>query len=94
VIRPTGIDAYIAQQPDEVQTRLETVRALIRKAAPGAVECISYGMPAYKIDGAIIPQTPHRTPRELSRGSKGSKNRAGHHPIPSVLSEWPQQGAL
>jgi uncharacterized protein YdhG (YjbR/CyaY superfamily) len=45
------VDAYIATFPSEVQTRLIQMRTIIQKAAPNAVENISYGMPAYKVNG-------------------------------------------
>ena len=45
------ISAYIADFPQEVQLLLEQVRMTIRQAAPEAVESISYGMPAYKLNG-------------------------------------------
>ena len=33
---------------------LKKIRAIVRKAAPGAVETISYRMPAFKLDGRIL----------------------------------------
>ena len=41
------IDEYIAQFPKETQKRLRKIRAVIRKAAPKAVEKISWGMPTF-----------------------------------------------
>jgi uncharacterized protein YdhG (YjbR/CyaY superfamily) len=51
---PTTIDAYIAGFPAEVQQRLQTVRRAILKAAPGAVEGISYRIPAFSLGGNFI----------------------------------------
>lgn len=51
---PETIDAYIAQFPPDIQARLEQVRATIRKAAPQAVETISYGMPAFKQHRVLV----------------------------------------
>jgi uncharacterized protein YdhG (YjbR/CyaY superfamily) len=48
------VSGYIAQFPAEVQDILETVRATIRKAAPEAVETISYRMPAFKMHGILV----------------------------------------
>ena len=42
---------YIAQFPEEVQIRLNQMRAIIRSTVPGAIESISYAMPAYKLSG-------------------------------------------
>jgi uncharacterized protein YdhG (YjbR/CyaY superfamily) len=51
--RPKNVDAYIAAAPKEVQGRLKELRAAIRKAAPGAEESISYGMPYYSYKGRL-----------------------------------------
>lgn len=46
-----NIDEYIADFPTETQAILEEIRATIKKSAPNADESISYGMPAYKLNG-------------------------------------------
>lgn len=51
---PDSIDAYIAPFPPEVRAILEKIRATIRKAAPKAEERISYKMPAFFQDGALV----------------------------------------
>ena len=48
---PISIDEYIASQPLEMQELLRKVKETIIKAAPGAVESISYAMPAFKFNG-------------------------------------------
>lgn len=48
---PVDINEYIASCPPEMQDLLRKVRAAISEAAPGAVESISYRMPAYKFNG-------------------------------------------
>jgi uncharacterized protein YdhG (YjbR/CyaY superfamily) len=45
------IDDYIKTFPEDVQAILEKIRQTIRKAAPEAVEAISYQMPAFKLNG-------------------------------------------
>jgi len=49
----TTVDAYIAAQPPERQSKLKQLRKIILKAAPKAEESISYGMPAYKLHGPL-----------------------------------------
>ena len=44
-------DGYIADFPKEVQVLLKQIRKTIKQAAPKAEESISYGMPAYKLNG-------------------------------------------
>lgn len=48
------IDVYIATYPAATQKQLKNIRAIIKKAAPGATEVISYGMPAYKQNGMLV----------------------------------------
>lgn len=49
-----NIDAYIAGFSKDVQRVLQQVRLTVRKAASGAEEVISYGMPAFKYNGKVI----------------------------------------
>jgi uncharacterized protein YdhG (YjbR/CyaY superfamily) len=51
---PTDVDEYISQAPEELQPRLQQLRATILAAAPGAKERISYGMPYYEYKGRLI----------------------------------------
>ncbi len=48
------IDEYIAQFPAEMQQILSTLRQVIRDAAPGAEEKISYQMPAFVLHGNLV----------------------------------------
>jgi uncharacterized protein YdhG (YjbR/CyaY superfamily) len=45
------IDDYIAAFPQNVQSRLQSIRRAIAKAAPKAEEAISYRIPAFKVNG-------------------------------------------
>lgn len=48
------IDDYIAGFPKDVQRLLRQVRATLRKAAPNAVERISYGIPTFSLSGRSV----------------------------------------
>ena len=48
------VDEYIEQFTGETRLRLEKMRRTIRRAAPKAVEVISYSMPAYRQDGILV----------------------------------------
>jgi len=48
------IDEYIAMFPAETQKILQELRATIHAAAPGAVEKISYQMPAFALKGNLV----------------------------------------
>jgi uncharacterized protein YdhG (YjbR/CyaY superfamily) len=59
---PRNIDEYIAGCPGPVREKLEELRTTIKKAAPGVEEKISYGMPAFNINGILVyfaAQTRH-----------------------------------
>ena len=50
----TTIDDYIKSVPKDVQSVLQGIRRTIRKAAPDAVETISYQMPTFKLNGKFL----------------------------------------
>ncbi len=52
--RPASIDAYLATVGDDRRATLEKLRATIRAIVPRAEECISYGMPAFRVDGVVV----------------------------------------
>jgi uncharacterized protein YdhG (YjbR/CyaY superfamily) len=52
--KPTTIDEYFAALGDEQRAALEKLRKSIRAAAPAAVECISYQLPAFRLDGKLL----------------------------------------
>lgn len=52
--KPTSPDEYLAALPDDKRTALERLRRTIRAAAPGAEECISYSLPAFRQNGPLV----------------------------------------
>ena len=51
-IKPGGIGKYIAGSPKSAQKKLAEIRAVIRTAAPDAIETVSYfGIPGYSYEG-------------------------------------------
>jgi len=98
--KPENVDDYIAGCSTEVQPILQKIRALIHEAAPDAAEKISYGMPAYTLNGgllsfaawknhiAIYPRTAGMTRLpELAElgGTKGSIHFPLNAPVPFEL---------
>lgn len=65
------IDEYIGTFPRDIQSLLERMRQTIRKAAPEAVEAISYQMPTYKFNGKNLVHFA------------AWKNHIGFYPTPS-----------
>jgi uncharacterized protein YdhG (YjbR/CyaY superfamily) len=52
--KPTTVDEYLAQFPDEARTILEKVREAVRTAVPDAEESISYGIPTFRQSGHLV----------------------------------------
>lgn len=48
------VDAYLAKIEEPKRSTLAVLRKTILDIIPNAEECISYGMPAYKINGKAI----------------------------------------
>ena len=48
------IDEYMAGFPLEVQAIMKELRSTIKKAAPQALETISYKMPAFMLKGSLV----------------------------------------
>lgn len=48
------IDDYIASASDRARPILKKIRSVVRNAAPGATESISYGIPTFKLDGRVL----------------------------------------
>ncbi|MDQ3706277.1 MAG: DUF1801 domain-containing protein [Chloroflexota bacterium] len=49
-----SVDEYIATFPEDIQALLESLRATIKAAAPGAEERISYQMPTFELNGYLV----------------------------------------
>ena len=47
------VGAYIKNAPIAARGKLKELRAIIRKTAPKAEECLSYGMPYYGYNGRL-----------------------------------------
>ena len=68
--QPTTIDEYIADFPEDVQAKLEKVRAAIKKGAPRAEEAIKYQMPTYVLAGNLIHFAGYQNHIGLYPGSR------------------------
>jgi len=52
--KPSTIDEYLAGLTSDKRATLNTVRKAIKAAAPGAVEGVSYGIPAFRMNGRML----------------------------------------
>ena len=73
-----SIDDYINQFPDEIKSKLEKIRAAIKKAAPKSTEVISYGMPAFKQNKVLV---------YFAVG----KNHIGFYPTPNPINVFSKE---
>lgn len=95
------IAEYIEAAPKETRKKLREMRAIIRKAAPGAKEDIRWGMPAFSRKRILVmfggfkhhigfypaPSAIKAFAKELSRfaGAKGSVQFPLDKPLPATL---------
>lgn len=75
---PQDIDEYIAGFSEDVQAKLEKLRATIRQVAPGAQEKISYQMPTFFLEGNLVHFAAY-------------KNHIGFYPVPSGIEQFKHQ---
>ncbi|MGH9778642.1 MAG: iron chaperone [Candidatus Acidiferrales bacterium] len=52
--KPKSIDDYLAPLSAKQRAALEKLRQTIRAAAPKAEECISYQLPAFRLNGKFL----------------------------------------
>ena len=101
--RAKSVDGYLAALDDEKRGALEKLRRDIHAAAPKAEECISYGIPAFRLEGRMLvwfgaasnhcsfyPGAVVQTHAKELKGydtSKGTIRFRPDHPLPASLVE-------
>jgi uncharacterized protein YdhG (YjbR/CyaY superfamily) len=73
-----SINDYIQSFPIEIQKNLLKLRALIQKAAPEAIEKISYEMPTFYLSGNLVHFAAY-------------KNHIGFYPTSSGIAEFTEE---
>jgi uncharacterized protein YdhG (YjbR/CyaY superfamily) len=73
-----SVDEYITSFPKNVQEILEELRKAIKESAPEAEEVISYGMPAFKLNGVLVYFAAH-------------KNHIGFYPTASGITAFNEE---
>lgn len=76
--KPINTNEYISGFPENVKEILERLRTIIRKAAPAAEEAISYGIPAFKLNGILVFFAAY-------------KNHIGFYPTPSGIAAFKKE---
>ena len=77
-IKPTDIDAYIADFPEGVQKILQQVRTTVKKAAPNAKEAIKYAIPTFTLNGNLVHFAAY-------------KNHIGFYPAPNGIKVFEKE---
>jgi len=75
---PQSVDEYIADFPIEVQEILKAIRKVIQQAAPEATESISYGIPTFSQNGALVH-------------FGGYKQHIGFYPAPRAIEVFKEE---
>ena len=52
--KPSTIDEYLKEVPEDRRRSLRDLRKMIRSIVPEAEECISYRMPAFRLHGVVV----------------------------------------
>jgi uncharacterized protein YdhG (YjbR/CyaY superfamily) len=73
-----SIDEYIALFPEEIQKKLQELRATIKASAPDATEKISYQMPTFFLKGNLVHFAAFR-------------NHIGFYPAPRGIEAFKQE---
>ncbi len=72
---PIDIDEYIDGFPDNVQSALKKIRAIVREIAPDAKEVIRYQIPTFVLNGNLVHFAAY-------------KNHIGFYPAPSSIDAF------
>ena len=100
-MKPATPDSYLTALSEEKRRALEKLRQDIQAAAPKAEECISYGVPGFRLNGKLLVSygaaakhcafypgaTIQRLKKELKDydTSKGTIRFSADKPLPSAL---------
>jgi len=74
-VRPKTVPEYIQAAAKEARPKLRSMRATIRKAAPGAVEGLKWGMPSFSYRRVLVTYAAFR-------------NHIGFYPMPSAVKAF------
>lgn len=78
-VKPQNIDEYLAPLSREKRAALEKLRRDIKAAAPKAEECISYRIPAFRLNGRLLVA--------FGAAAKHCAFYPGAHPVEALAKE-------
>lgn len=74
-VKPQTIDQYLATLGSEQRAALEKLRKAIHSVVPGIEECISYSLPAFRLNGKLVA------------GLGASANHCAYYPMSGSIVE-------
>ena len=77
-MKPKTIEEYIYSANPEIQERLWKLHESIKSAAPGAIESLKWGMPAYSYQKILVT-------------FRAWKNHIGFYPMPSAIKTFAKE---
>lgn len=99
--KPATVDEYLAEVSGDKRVALQNLRRTIRAALPKAEECISYGIPAFRLHGKFLVGIgaaakhcsfylgstikAHKQELKKYQTSKGTIRFQPDHPLPASL---------
>lgn len=84
---PDSIDDYIARAAPESRARLTELRALVRRLAPDAVECVKYQLPTF-----TLAAQSGRKSRSVNLVHFGAfQHHIGLYPTPSGIAAFSEE---
>jgi uncharacterized protein YdhG (YjbR/CyaY superfamily) len=76
--RAKTVDEYIEAASKEAQSKLRQMRTTIKAAAPGAIEGLKYGLPAFSYKRILVVYAAH-------------SEHIGFYPTPSAVSAFKKE---
>lgn len=70
--KPKTVEEYIARAPKDARSKLRSIRACVRKAAPQATESLKWGLPAFSHQRILLTYAAFR-------------HHIGFYPTPSAV---------
>ncbi len=67
----SSIDQYISEADEKAKEILRSLRQIISETAPGTTECISYGMPAFRLRRVVVYFAAFKNHVSLFPGASG-----------------------
>jgi len=77
--KPKTIDEYLTTLSNQKRVALEKLRRAIKSVAPTAEECISYGLPTFRLGGKMLVS--------FGAAAKHCAFYAGAHPVQALRNE-------